>query len=76
MKLGAVLLALSLLLALPDVAGWLRRRLVPRARPAAPGRRVESKVESPAESRVASRFERVEKTRPLDPGHYYKRYWS
>jgi hypothetical protein len=72
MKLGALLLALSLLLALPDVAGWLRRRLVPRARPAAPRRRVEARVES----QVASRFERVEKTRPLDPGHYYKRYWS
>jgi hypothetical protein len=63
MKLGALLLALAFLLALPDTLAWLRRRRVPRGEAVAP-------------RSIEARFRRVETTKPLDPGHYYKRYWS
>jgi hypothetical protein len=61
MKLGAALLALSLALALLGVV-WARRRLLPRDTPA-------------ARRRIEAAFKGAEKTRPLDSGHYYKRYW-
>ena len=66
MKLGAALLALGALVALLGIA-WLARRLV---------RRLRTRDTPAARQRIESRFTRAEKTKPLDPGHYYKRYWS
>ena len=61
MKRGALLLALALALALGGIA-WLRSWLARRDAPA-------------TRRRIETRFKRVEMTRPLDPGHYYRRYW-
>ena len=61
MKRGALLLALVLALALAGVAR-LRSWLARRDAP-------------PTRERIETRFRRVEQTRPLDPGHYYRRYW-
>jgi hypothetical protein len=62
MKLAALLLALVAFLgAILAIAG--SRKLRRRDTPA-------------VRRRIESFFARKDKAKPLDPGHYYRRYWS
>ncbi len=61
MRLAALLVALLAIL-VAVLAVWGGRKLRRRDTPA-------------ARRRLESFFARAEKTKPLDPGHYYRRYW-